>query len=284
METASLAVLMITAVSLMTLFTRRFSPTTVLVISNMVIFALTEFVAGRKPLYELGFTIPGSEIWTLVTSMFLHAGFFHLMFNMLYLIAIGFPLESRIGRGRFTAVYLLGGIAGTLIFAALEWSTASGFLVGASGAISALLGAMIMLYPREKIMFFLGPLLTDRFSVQIPIMIWFALQLVFCMLDDSAIAYSAHLGGFAAGAAIAWVIRPNTQTERKHRRDISSLRSLCTTYSLKEMYEYAENARDDETERLWAERILEEVMCPECGERIKMKRNGFECGNGHRIG
>jgi hypothetical protein len=175
-------------------------------------------------------------------------------------------------------------MAGSAVFALVEMSaSAAVILVGASGAISALLGAMIMLYPREKIMFFLGPLLTDRFSVIVPVLIWFSLQLVLLVFDgDSDVAYSDHLGGFAAGAAIAWVIRPrNAPCTVSY--DISPLKALCTTHALEEMYDYAENARDAETRMIWTERILKDVRCPVCGSEIRMKKNGLECTGGHPL-
>jgi hypothetical protein len=130
-------------------------------------------------------------------------------------------------------------------------------------------------------MFFFGPLLTNRFPVWMPIMVWFALQLFLFTFDGSPIAYAAHLGGFAAGAGIAWAVRP--KGAEMPRGDISALRALCTTPSLKEMYGYAETAKDEETRKIWVERILKDVSCPICGSPIRKKRDGFECTDGHRI-
>ena len=291
METISLAVLTFIAATFAVLTVRRHSPTTVLAMSVSIIFLMTWIgdQGSDRTLYELGLNtsrlFAGEELWTLVTSMFLHADFFHLIFNMLFLIAIGIPLESRVGRWRFLTIYFAGGISGSLIFAALEWSTDHAIiLVGASGAISALLGAMLMLYPKDKITFFLGPFITNRFSVWVPIFVWFLLQLLLFSFDGSPVAYAAHIGGFAAGAAIAWAVRPKNLPERAQAgmHDISSLRPLCTTPALREMYEYAANARDGETGRIWVERILADVRCPVCGAEIRVKGKGFECRDGHR--
>ncbi|MCL2785669.1 MAG: rhomboid family intramembrane serine protease [Methanomassiliicoccaceae archaeon] len=289
MEAASWAVIAIVAVTLIVMTGRRYNATMVLAMSNIVIFAVIEIAyrgTFNVTLLELGlkFSMVTQEPWTLITSMFIHADFFHLIFNMLFLIAIGIPLESRIGKRRFLTVYIAGGIIGSLVFAFAEWGTSlSVVLVGASGAISALMGAMIMLYPREKIMFFLGPLLTNRFSVYVPILVWFGLQFFLFMFDSSPVAYAAHIGGFAGGAVIAWVIRPsNPASPRKGRmRDISPLKELCTTSALREMYGYAESASDDETRTIWTERILRDVKCPLCGSPIRMRRNGFKCREGH---
>ena len=288
MEVVSWSVIVVIAVAALMMVPRRTNATMVLAIANVVIFAVTEigyYGSFNWSLYELGFdySIAAEGPWTLITSMFMHAVFFHLMFNMLFLIAIGIPLESRIGKARFIAIYMLGGMAGSVVFALVEMSaSAAVILVGASGAISALLGAMIMLYPREKIMFFLGPLLTDRFSIMVPVLVWFSLQLILFVFDDSAVAYSAHLGGFAAGAAIAWVIRPRN-APYTGSYDISPLKALCTTHALEEMYDYAENARDAETRMIWTERILKDVRCPVCGSEIRIKKNGLECTGGHPL-
>jgi len=293
METVSWLVLAMIASTFVMLALRRNNMTAILAFSNIAVsaaaligyhgsFNITLFELGLKTayLFEL------KEPWTLVTSMFLHADIFHLLFNILFLMAIGIPLESRIGKWRFLTIYLVGGIAGSMMFALIEWNTSVNIiLVGASGAISALMGAMLILYPRERIMFFLGPLLTDRFSVYVPIMVWFGLQILLFSFDDSPVAYAAHLGGFVAGAGIAWAVRPRTDAAQQRMRmcDISPLRALCTTSSLREMYDYAENARDDETREIWTERMLEDVRCPVCGAEIKRRRNGFECTNGHTL-
>ena len=291
METVSWIAVAVIVIALVLLASKRYSPTMVLVISNVMIFAVMEigyYGTYNWTLFELGlkssYLFAGEEPWALVTSMFLHADFFHLIFNMLFLIAIGIPLEARIGRRRFIAVYFLGGIAGSIVFSIAEWNSAQFMiLIGASGAISALLGAMLMLYPKDKITFFLGPLLTNRFSVWVPILVWFVLQVILFSFDDSPVAYTAHIGGFAAGMGIAWAVRPRAGKAYVPAYDISALRPLCTTHSQKEMYGYAENARDDETRKIWVERILADVRCPVCGAAIKAKRKGFECGNNHVI-
>jgi membrane associated rhomboid family serine protease len=292
METVSAAVLTLIAGTFIVLALRRYSPTLVLAISNVIIFTVIEIGYGKVnlTLSELGlrpsYLFAGKEPWTLITSMFLHADLYHLIFNLLFLIAIGLPLESRIGKWRFMAVYLLGGIAGSMLFAVVEWSASQNvILIGASGAISALLGAMLALYPREKIMFFLGPLLTNRFSVWVPIVVWFLLQLIFYSFDNSPVAYAAHIGGFAAGIGIASVLRPRSRTAdgQPGTVDISPLKALCATSALAEMYRYAENAKDDETRDIWTDRILEFIICPVCGSAIKRRRKGFECTNGHEI-
>jgi len=291
METVSWAVIVIVSITFAILALRRSSPTMVLAVSNVIVYAAGMF--GTKGtnvavIAEHSFRSDMSSLfiepWTLVTSMFVHADIFHLIFNMLFLIAIGLPLEARIGKGKFVMIYVIGGIIGTLIFSITEMFAVTVRLVGASGAISALMGAMLVLYPKERIVFFLGPILTNRFKVWIPITVWFAMQLLFYVFDNSAVAYMAHIGGFAAGAGIAWTIRKRKISKDMHgARNITSLKGLCTAPALKEMYGYAETARDHETREMWTEKILDEVVCPICGSRIRKRMNGFTCTEGHRI-
>ncbi|MDR0334340.1 MAG: rhomboid family intramembrane serine protease [Methanomassiliicoccaceae archaeon] len=291
METVSLIAALMIAAAFAVLALRKHSPTMVLVASNVIVYAIGIFGGEHTVIAELGFksdlSYIAQEPWTIITSMFVHADLLHLMFNMLFLLIIGMQLESRVGRWRFLAIYVIGGIAGTFFFSAVE--TVSNFmpviLIGASGAISALFGAMLVLYPEERMLLPVGIILTNRFTVRTAALVWFAMQLILMMLDSSPIAYLAHIGGFLAGAGIAWAIRPKQMPDRGPRKapDISPLKRLCTTVSLKEMYGYAETARDDETRTIWTERILRDVVCPVCGSPIRKKGGGFECTDGHRI-
>jgi membrane associated rhomboid family serine protease len=274
---------------------RRYSPTLVLVAANMAVYGISMFdgfvIPGALVEIDLSFKsalfFSGAEPWTILTSMFVHADVIHLLMNTIFLLLVGLPLESRIGKWRFMAIYLLGGMAGTLIFTIAE--PYSGFhvmLVGASGAISALFGAMVMLYPREKILLPLGIIITNRFSVTVCAGVWLALQLFLYVFDTvTPVAYAAHLGGFAAGAAIAWMVRPRNAVIKGPRRsyDITPLEKFCTTASLKEMYKYAETAWDEETKMMWVERIMDNMRCPECGAPAETTEDGFVCGNGHRM-
>jgi membrane associated rhomboid family serine protease len=289
METVSLVTVIVITITIAVLALRRYSPTMLLIASNVIIFAIG-LISGHDHtvIMELGFksdiSILLEEPWNLITSMFVHSDITHLAFNMIFLLAIGIPLENRIGKLRFLIIYLLGGMVGTLTFMALEINSAVIYvLVGASGAISALMGAMIMLYPREKIAFFMGPILTNQFTVFAMVMVWFALQLFLFLFDDSPVAYAAHLGGFAAGALIGWVIRPRETKKEELVLEILPLKELCVTYSLKEMYDYAENADNVTMRDMWIEKILNEVVCPVCGSRVRRKRDGFECTEGHKI-
>jgi membrane associated rhomboid family serine protease len=152
---------------------------------------------------------------TFVTSMFLHVDILHIAGNMIFLWIFGNNIEDRLGRIAFVAFYLLGGAAAALAQVAID-PTSQVPMVGASGAISAILGTYVVLYPGARVLslvpfFFFYQLLEVPAWVWLGV--WFALQLVGGLgsvgLSGSAggIAFFAHIGGFAAGVAVGLVLR-----------------------------------------------------------------------------
>ncbi len=160
-------------------------------------------IAGLQP-------TPGSVYLTLLTSMFMHGGWAHLLGNMLFLWIFGDNIEHRLGHFRYAIFYLVGGVLASLahVFSTAVLSdNASGLLIpslGASGAISAVLGGYILLYPKRQVKVILLRMLTTV-PAYVAIGIWFAFQLVsgLGILGDGAqeggVAYAAHIGGFSAG-------------------------------------------------------------------------------------
>jgi rhomboid family protein len=153
----------------------------------------------------------GPDWWTLVTSMFLHGGWLHLLGNMWFLWIFGDNVESAFGRFGFLVFYLVCGLAaaGAQIFAD---PTSTLPMVGASGAISGVMGAYIVLYPRARVstLLFLGIFLTVlRVPAYLMLGYWFLLQLLGAFVGTGeGVAFWAHVGGFAAGVAIALATRP----------------------------------------------------------------------------
>jgi membrane associated rhomboid family serine protease len=151
----------------------------------------------------------------LITSQFLHAGWLHLGGNMLYLWIFGNNVEDRLGRVRFLLFYLAGGIIAALAQIATA-PDSTGPLIGASGAIAAVLGAYLVLYPGARVLslVFLGFFYQ---LIQVPAVIilafWFVLQLIsgVASLGSAAsgdqVAFFAHIGGFVAGALVGLVVR-----------------------------------------------------------------------------
>ena len=156
---------------------------------------------------------PGSVYLTLFTSMFMHGGIAHIGGNMLFLWIFGDNIEDRLGHVKYIVFYLLCGVIASLahvfttgVFA----NTESSMLVpslGASGAISGVLGGYILLHPKRRVTVILFRFLTDV-PAYVAIGIWFAFQLIsgLGMLgggsQQGGVAYAAHVGGFIAGLVL----------------------------------------------------------------------------------
>ena len=147
------------------------------------------------------------EWLTIITSMFLHGGLWHLGGNMLYLWIFGNNVEDAMGHARFLLFYLVCGAAAALAQAVAQ-PDATIPMVGASGAISGLLGAYVLIYPRARItvIVLLGVIIYPmKISSVFVVGSWFVLQLLSAALADPGspgVAWLAHVGGFVAGAVL----------------------------------------------------------------------------------
>ena len=154
---------------------------------------------------------------TVVTSMFLHGGWLHLAGNMLYLWIFGDNVEDRMGPVRFLAFYLVCGVAA--VFAqALPAPEARIPMVGASGAISGVLGAYLLMFPRARVLV-LVPFGFILKVIRLPAVwvlgLWFLIQLVSSLMapaGEGGVAFRAHLGGFVAGLALARLFLPRRRS------------------------------------------------------------------------
>jgi len=150
-----------------------------------------------------------SPAGSIFTAMFLHGGFFHLAGNMLYLWIFGDNVEDRFGHGRFVAFYLICGAIAALAQALLDVRSTVP-MVGASGAVSGVLGAYFMLYPRANVLLAM-PFVLARVPAFVMLALWFVGQLARSLLIEpgaAGVAFSAHVGGFVAGAALVrWFVR-----------------------------------------------------------------------------
>jgi membrane associated rhomboid family serine protease len=149
-------------------------------------------------------TVP--PLATLVTSMFMHGGWMHIIGNMLYLWVFGNNVEDSMGHARFAVFYIVCGIVAALAHA-LQDVQSTVPMIGASGAVSGVLGAYLLLYPRARILVlvWLGIFVT---TVRVPAMVvlgfWIVLQFINLAVAAAAeepggVAWMAHVGGFAAG-------------------------------------------------------------------------------------
>jgi membrane associated rhomboid family serine protease len=142
---------------------------------------------------------------TLLTSMFLHGGWMHLLGNMLYLWIFGNNIEDAMGHVKYIVFYILCGVLAALTHAMTDPSSQIP-MVGASGAISAVLGAYLLLFPRAHVLVLLPALGMTRVPAGVVLGMWFVTQLVSGGMSIGAqgggVAFFAHIGGFVAGMAL----------------------------------------------------------------------------------
>ena len=155
---------------------------------------------------------------TVLTSMFMHGGYAHIGGNLLYLWIFGDNVEHRFGTGPFVLFYLASGVAATALQVALGPDSLVPML-GASGAISGVLGAYLVLFPKNAVraIFFFRVVSVPAIVV---LGLWIALQFVngfgatAATEEAGGVAYGAHIGGFLAGMALALVLRARGARER----------------------------------------------------------------------
>lgn len=144
---------------------------------------------------------------TLVSYTFFHADWMHLIGNLAFLWVFGDNVEDAMGHWRFLAFYLVCGAAAGLAHAVMS-DASSAPLIGASGAVAGVLGAYLVLYPRARVWI----LIMFRIPLRIPAYWalggWILLQIFFVVIsDDSNVAWWAHIGGFATGLLLVFVMR-----------------------------------------------------------------------------
>ncbi len=172
--------------------------------------AIPAVVLGARSLPDQLVAIP--PVLSLVTSMFLHGGFMHLIGNMLYLWIFGNNIEDAMGRARFLVFYVLCGFAASFLHILSNVSSVIP-AIGASGAISGILGAYLLLYPHAQVLTLI-PLGIFTRLMYIPagivLGLWFVFQLISGSLSGGAgggVAWWAHVGGFVAGMVLVGLFK-----------------------------------------------------------------------------
>jgi membrane associated rhomboid family serine protease len=188
--------------------------TTLLIVVNALVFLLElgggdKFVATWAAVPVL---ITSGHAWiTVLTSMFMHGSWAHILGNMIFLWAFGPEIEDAMGRVRYLVFYLLGGLVamGAQILAA---PTSTVPMLGASGAIAAVMGAFLVTYPRDRIrslLFFFFFVRVTYIPAGLLVGFWFLTQLLHTGsvgdVQRGGVAYMAHVGGFIFGAVFARV-------------------------------------------------------------------------------
>jgi membrane associated rhomboid family serine protease len=221
---------------------RRFAPATLLLIAmNILVFAIELYLMHQRrrefwryAMVPARIAHPGwhhpvralNNLATIISAMFLHAGFLHIAGNMLYLFIFGPAVEQRMGARRYLSFYFLAGIAAALATVAMGPASRVP-VIGASGAIAGVLGGYFVLYPRGRITTVL-PLFVFIQMIEIPavfyLLAWFAVQL-YAGISAGAqgpliggVAWWAHVGGFLFGVALAPMLIHRPEARRSVRR------------------------------------------------------------------
>lgn len=201
----------------------------VLVAVHVLLFALGEswqvwslFALALNPIRftDPGFpTLAGSQYWSLVTYMLLHADWMHLTFNSLWLLVFGTPVARYLGSARFLALSLAAGVVGGLASLFLHWGQEI-FVIGASGAVSGLLAAAIPIMYGRKVWGGARPLSFGEFLTNPRALmftgVWLALTLLSgasgwtgnSFVAEGGIAWEAHVGGFIGGLLAFYALAP----------------------------------------------------------------------------
>ena len=178
----------------------KLNPIWILILINFLLFIATRIAPELVFLLGLNPALFPDRPWTIVTSLFVHASFFHIFANMLTLYFFGTYLTRLIGENKFLIVYFGGGILGSILFILLASPFSIG--VGASGAIFALGGALAVIRPKVPV---------RVFPIPAPIPLWIAVIGGFIILTVISpflrIAWQAHLGGIVFGLIAGYLFR-----------------------------------------------------------------------------
>ena len=178
----------------------RQTPVWVLIAINLLVFIFIQFNPVLE--FDLGLSLSTftAQPWTLLTSMFVHASFFHILFNMIALYFFGIFFLQLVGTGRFFFVYFVGGIIGNLIFLLFAkygiGASAGVIVVGASGAIYALGAALAVIVPTLRVYIF----------GLVPMPLWVAIA-VGLLIILPGVAWQAHVGGALLGLIAGYYFR-----------------------------------------------------------------------------
>ncbi len=204
----------------------RFPIATVSIIAiNLLVFML-ELAGGDDFILRWSLVpaniVAGQHLETILTSMFLHEGWEHILGNMVFLWAFGPEIEDVMGQGRYLVFYLLGGLAASFAQIVVD-PTSTIPNLGASGAIAAVMGAFLVTYPRDQIrtVVLLGWFTRVTFVPALVLVgLWFVTQLFsgvgsLMQVDSGGVAYMAHVGGFVFGAIMARLFESSDRVQER---------------------------------------------------------------------
>lgn len=293
-------------------YIKKLMLTYTLIIINIIIFIITlffenEIIYGVGDYPGLGFrsiyltTEYFPQIYTLFTSMFIHGGFAHIFGNMFVFFFVGTALEERIGLKKFMIIYLIAGICGSITQALLNLNSFIP-MIGASGAIFGVMGALAYAFPRDKIVMpiGIGIMFITRIKVIYAVLFFAAIETIIVYLDvQDTTAHFAHLGGLLGGFILGAILikkvkKSDTGSFQTIYYDsnlppgpgeinISNLKELASTPELKEMLKKIEKENVRQVRDIWLEHFFDKAVCPKCknnlnhfNKRVWCEKCGFK--------
>jgi membrane associated rhomboid family serine protease len=271
-------------------YVKKFMITFALIFANLFVFFISVFYP--IVIYQLGFSpiylqvAHLDKLYTLFTSMFIHADLWHLVGNMLVFFFMGMAFEQRIGQKKFLIIYLLTGVCGTLTHSVVNLGEPT-ILIGASGAIFGILGAFAFSYPRDEVVMPipLGIIMVfRRIKVIYGALLFAGLETVIVLFGaQDNTAHFAHLGGLLSGVVLAAILIRGVKTHTKEGKTIyydsftaqkpkkinfSDLQKLATTPEQKELLQRIEQETVPQVRDVWLEHLLEKTVCPKCNKPL----------------
>jgi membrane associated rhomboid family serine protease len=292
-------------------YTKKIMLVYALIFSNIIIFIITmifqyEIIYG----FSAGFPYAGlsfrsvyltveysPQMYTIFTSMFIHGGFAHILGNMLVFFFIGTALEERIGSKKFIIIYLLSGVCGALAHSFTDLGSEIP-LLGASGAIFGIMGALVFAYPRDEVLmpiplgFFM---VLRRIKVMYAVLLFAVFETVIVFLDvQDQTAHFAHLGGLIGGFVLAAILLKGRKSHTKEGKtlyydsfapqknreiDFSKLEQFANTPELKDMLIKIKNETVLQVREIWLEHFFEKANCPKCANKLNHFDRKIWCEN-----
>jgi membrane associated rhomboid family serine protease len=281
---------------------KRIAFTIVTIFANVIIFII--YTVPRGEVYSdvvgyLGFwnitVTTGFRPWGVLTHMYVHGSFMHVLFNMLVLYIMGLPFEDRVGKLWMAVVYLVTGmVGGALLTGVLSVGQGVSIGIGASAAISGVLGAFAVMYPDDRIPMILVVILVDRVRVITGALVFLLFQSLMLLIvvqfpsvgDAINIGFLAHIMGFVVGAVMGFAMRrmdirpPESKTgpqRRLERMDLEDLRPLAYSPALRERLDATIAEDIPEVKEVLLEDLVSRLRCPECSSIMTMKGSVVRC-------
>ena len=284
MDTLAIAVLVVILVSIGISALRKISFCMLTIVACAIVMGMEVASDSIDSIvFAPGRLLDPNMAYTVLTSMYAHDRWTlnHLLLNMIGLAFIGIVLEQRIGTRPFILLYLLSGFFGTLVFAGSYWNDPYVGVIGASGAVSGVLGGFARLYPNERMAFIILP--AYPMKIWTIVVLFVGLQFL-TFVFYSGIAWQAHLGGLVAGILVApLVVKIRVKGPTRGAVPAAALRKLAVTPELRDMLRHVEQESVPDVRNAWIEHFMAKARCPICGSPIKVSGEAVRCSKGHLL-